>query len=167
MKDIYDIGYIYDTWSLRLYNICLRIVGDEAEAEEIMHDTLLKYDSFGRKEDIRDIGKWLSSICIRKSIDRLRQKHRYKDFLTRYAEEEAEVEQSDEEPGEYSMDNIRKALAALPDHYRTILSLHLFEGYDYQEISQITGTKETTIRTLYMRGRGKLADILWKEWKNT
>ena len=45
----------------------------------------------------------------------------------------------------------------LPDHYRAILSLHLFEGYDYEEISQITGIKENTIRSLYMRGRQKLA----------
>jgi RNA polymerase sigma-70 factor (ECF subfamily) len=45
----------------------------------------------------------------------------------------------------------------LPDHYRTIVSLHLFEGYDYEEISQMTGTNENTIRSLYMRGRQKLA----------
>ena len=58
---------------------------------------------------------------------------------------------------EYDIGTILKSLSTLPDHYRVILSLHLFEGYDYEEISQITGTRESTIRSLYMRGRKKLA----------
>lgn len=53
-------------------------------------------------------------------------------------------------------------MASLPDHYRLVLSLHLFEGYDYEEIAQITSAKESTIRTLYMRGRQKLAAMLKK-----
>ena len=55
-----------------------------------------------------------------------------------------------------------KALASLPDHYRAVLSLHLFEGFDYQEIAQITGAKESSIRSLYMRGRKLLAQAVKK-----
>ena len=65
-----------------------------------------------------------------------------------------------EEPEVISVESIRKALSGLPDHYRVVLTLHLLEGYDYQEVSQITGTNESTIRTLYMRGRQKLAEAL-------
>lgn len=157
-----DIGKIYDTYAGRLYNISLRIVGDEVDAEEIMHDTLLKYHDYARKGEIRELSAWLSSICIRKSIDRLRERHRYKDFLSRYAEIDKEETDDKEIPEEYSVDKIRKALNSLPDHYRVVLTLNLFEGYDYQEISQITGTKESTIRSLYMRGRNKLAEALRK-----
>ena len=160
MKGQTDIGRIYDDYSVRLYNIGLRIVGDSSEAEEIMHDTLLKYLSYGRKGEIRDLAGWLAQTCIRKAIDRLREKHRYKDFLTRYAEMDTEETTEYEEPEILSVESIRKALYGLPDHYRVVLTLHLLEGYDYQEISQITGTKESSIRTLYMRGRQKLAEIL-------
>ena len=48
----------------------------------------------------------------------------------------------------------------IPRHVRNAAKQranHLFEGYDYEEISQITGIKENTIRSLYMRGRQKLA----------
>ena len=165
MKGQTDIGRIYDDYSIRLYNIGLRIVGDASDAEEIMHDTLLKYLSYGRKDEIRDLAGWLAQTCIRKAIDRLREKHRYKDFLTRYAEMDT-GDTGDtteyEEPEVISVEGIRKALTGLPDHYRVVLTLHLLEGYDYQEISQITGTNESTIRTLYMRGRQKLAEALRK-----
>lgn len=160
MKGLTDIGKIYDDYSVRLYNIGLRVVGDASDAEEIMHDTLLKYLSYGRKGEIRDLAGWLAQTCIRKAIDRLREKHRYKDFLTRFAEMDMGDMTVQEEPDVISVESIKQALAGLPDHYRVVLTLHLLEGYDYQEISQITGAKESTIRTLYMRGKQKLAEAL-------
>lgn len=161
MKGLTDIGKIYDDYSVRLYNIGLRVVGDASDAEEIMHDTLLKYLSYGRKGEIRDLAGWLAQTCIRKAIDRLREKHRYKDFLTRFAEMDmGDMTVQQEEPDVISVESIKQALTGLPDHYRVVLTLRLLEGYDYQEISQITGTKESTIRTLYMRGKQKLAEAL-------
>jgi RNA polymerase sigma-70 factor (ECF subfamily) len=158
MKKTIDIENVYDTMSRRLYNMSLRIVGSSTEAEEIMHDTLLQYWHFNRKNDIKDLQKWLSSVCIRKSIDRLRQKQRWKDFLERY--EDPALEENSGSEMEYDIQSITKALSELHDPYRVIVSLHLFEGYDYQEISQITGMNENTIRSLYMRGRQKLAAAL-------
>lgn len=165
MKETFDIERIYDTYAARLYRISLRIVGDENDAEEVMHDTLLKLYELRKKNEILDLAGWLSSVCVRKSIDKVRQKYRYKDFLSRYASEDLDDEDSPWTDQEYSVEDIRNALASLPDHYRLVLTLHLFEGYDYQEISQITGSKETSIRTLYMRGRQRLAKQL-KEQKN-
>lgn len=158
MKDTIDIGKVYDIMSQRLYNTSLRIVGSSADAEEIMHDTLLQYWKYGRKNEIVDLGKWLSSTCIRKSIDRLRERHRWKELLENY--EDPMLEEPEPEGLEYDIKTIRKALSSLPDHYRVMVSLHLFEGYDYQEIAQITGANENTIRSLYMRGRQKLASAL-------
>jgi RNA polymerase sigma factor (sigma-70 family) len=74
--------------------------------------------------------------------------------------EDPVTDETEESDMKYDIPSIQKALYSLPDHYRAILSLHLFEGYDYQEISQITGTNESTIRSLYMRGRQKLAAAL-------
>lgn len=158
MKDTIDIERLYDAMSRRLYNASLRITGSSTDAEEIMHDTLLQYWRFRRKHEIRDLPRWLSSVCIRKSIDRLRERNRWKCFMEAY---EAPPEYEEEDSGmEHDPESIRNALSSLPDHYRAIVSLHLFEGYDYQEISQITGTNENTVRSLYMRGRQKLAAAL-------
>ena len=149
---------IYDEHAFRLYNMSLRILGDSCEAEEIMHDSLLQYYGMKDKSEILDIRKWLSSVCIRKSIDRLRKRRRFKDFLEDY--EDPAMDDADYEDYTLEVENIRKALSCIPDNYRLILSLHLFEGYDYQEISQIAGIKEVTVRSLYMRGRRKLAEYL-------
>ena len=158
MRNSIDMERIYDEHAVRLYNLSLRILGDSCEAEEIMHDSLLQYYGMKDKSEILDIRKWLSSVCIRKSIDRLRKRRRFKDFLEDY--EDPAMDDADYEDYTLEVENIRKALSCIPDNYRLILSLHLFEGYDYQEISQIAGIKEVTVRSLYMRGRRKLAEYL-------
>ena len=158
MKETIDIDQVYDSHCRRLYNISLRITGSSGDAEEIMHDTLLQYWKLRHKVQIRDLPKWLSSVCIRKSIDRLREKSRWNELLEGY--EDPALEESAADDGEYNTGQILKALASLPDHYRAVLSLHLFEGFDYQEIAQITGAKESTIRSLYTRGRKLLAQAI-------
>ena len=169
MKNSIDMERIYDEHAVRLYNVSLRILGDSCEAEEVMHDSLLQYYGMKDKSGILDIRKWLSSVCIRKSIDRLRKRKRFKDFLEDY--EDPAMDDTEYEDLALDVENIRKALSFIPDSSRLILTLHLFEGYDYHEISQITGIKEVTIRSLYMRGRQKLAEYLknrpWTDWNNT
>lgn len=168
MRNSIDMERVYDEHAVRLYNMSLRILGDSCEAEEIMHDSLLQYYGMKDKSEILDIRKWLSSVCIRKSIDRLRKRRRFKDFLEDY--EDPAMDDADYEDYTLEVENIRKALSCIPDNYRLVLSLHLFEGYDYQEISQIAGIKEVTVRSLYMRGRRKLAEYLknrsWTDWNN-
>lgn len=158
MKDIIDIEKVYDSMSGRLFNASLRIVGNSSDAEEIMHDSILQYWKYGKKDEIQDIRKWLTRVCVRKSIDRLRERQKWKILLDNY--EDPIKEEPEDTELEYDISSILKALSQLPDHYRAIISLHLFEGYDYEEISQITGTGESTIRSLYMRGRQKLAAAL-------
>lgn len=158
MKDIIDIEKVYDSMSGRLFNASLRIVGNSSDAEEIMHDSILQYWKYGKKDEIQDIRKWLTRVCVRKSIDRLRERQKWKILLDNY--EDPIKEEPEDTELEYDISSILKALSQLPDHYRAIISLHLFEGYDYEEISQITGTGESTIRSLYMRGRQKLATAL-------
>lgn len=155
MNRLTDIKEIYRIYSQQLYFTALRITGNSFDAEEVMQDTILKWHSFPRKESIEKIGSWLKSVCIRKSLDKLREKHRTKEFLEEYREEAALPPETGNL--QYSIEEIKRALLLLPWNYRTILSLHLFEGYDYQEIEKITGTKETTIRSLYKRAKDKLA----------
>ena len=158
MRDRKHIETVYDQHSKRLYNISFRIVGNCFDAEEIMHDTLIQYCRSWMKSDIADLRKWLTSVCIRKSIDKLRERNRYKALLEDY--EDPVLEVADETELKYGIKEIMETLATLPDHYRMVLSLHLFEGYDYQEIAQITKTKESTVRCTYMRGRLKLVERL-------
>ncbi len=159
-----EIKKFYDTHYRRLFNASYRIVGNGADAEEIMHDTLL---SFLQMENPpaqpAQISAWLIRTCIRRSIDRLRVIKRERIFKEEYeepeilsTEESAEIEFSTKK----EVKRVKEALERMKDPYKLVLTLSLFEGMDYQEIAQITGQKEVTIRSQVSRGKAKLLKIL-------
>ena len=157
-----EISEFYREHHRRLYNISLRILRDPGEAEEVMQDTLLKYLSApGGFAAPAQVSAWLARTCIRASIDRLRRRQRRDLFLKDYALQE-ETFSAEEEAGAAQPDitQVRAAMDALPDPYRLILDLVLIEGLDYGEIAKLTGRKETTLRSLYSRGRCKLIEML-------
>ena len=83
MNRLNHIEQIYDRHSQGLYATSLRIVGNSMDAEEIMQDTNIKYHHYPHKEEIENLPGWLKSVCIRKSLDKLREKHRTREMVSR------------------------------------------------------------------------------------
>ena len=151
----------YIIYSRMLYPTCLRILANPAEAEEAMHDTLLHYFTFPGHFD-SEIKKrsWLFKVATSKSIDRLRKKQ------TALFWEETSLEPDNTGPGDAEqelsreVERVKQGLAQLAPGYRTILSLFLFEGYDFEEIASILSLQPASVRSQYARGRSKLRAIL-------
>ena len=154
----------YKAHAQRLFNISFRILRDSAQAEEIMQDTILKFiTSDVRTPDGKQTGVWLTKVCIRKSIDALRKHRREKLFLDCYAaDSDAAVDESLPEGG-ITVADVRKAMDALPESSKLILNLVLIEGLDYEEIANLTGEREGTLRTQFSRAKARLSEILKKK----
>lgn len=58
---------------------------------------------------------------------------------------------------------VLEAVMSLPLKYRTAIHLYYYEEYSVKEISQLTGVKESTVRTRLQRGREQLRAALGKE----
>ena len=112
------------------------------------------------------VSAWLARTCIRASIDRLRRRQRRSLFLKDYANEEARPDDFVLIPGEDpesplpDITQVRAAMDALQEPYRLVLDLVLIEGLDYGEIAEMTGRKQTTLRSIYSRGLDKLREML-------
>jgi RNA polymerase sigma-70 factor (ECF subfamily) len=166
-----EITEFYQEHHRRLYNISLRILRDSDEAEEVMQDTILKFVTVpGTFSSPEQVSAWLARTCIRASIDRLRRRERREAFLEEFARDEADSSfagpsssfagLTGESPALPSVGEVKAAMERLPEPYGLILDLVLIEGLDYGEIAGLTGKKETTLRSLYSRGRSKLIDML-------
>jgi RNA polymerase sigma-70 factor (ECF subfamily) len=141
----------------------MRILRDSGAAEDVMQETILKYLTSG----IQPLGEakaaaWLNKACIRSSIDALRKNKREQLFLNEYASSEqvVEAESQQEDMTDVEVGRVKKAMAELKDPYRLILNLVLIEGLDYDEIAEVTGQSQGTIRTQFSRGKVKLLEIL-------
>ena len=66
----------------------------------------------------------------------------------------------DEDETQLKVEAIKLAMNELPDGYRVVLTLYLFEGYDHEEIGNVLKISETTSRTQYLRGKKRLLELL-------
>src|ERR1700753_1200885 len=145
-----------------MLNVAFRIVGNIAEAEDVLQDAFL--DAFNRVKDFRQettFGLWLKQIVVHRSINLLRKRKLEMvelgdDQLDNIPDEEPE----DDEDIQYKVAQVKEAMKELPEGYRVVLSLYLLEGYDHEEIGQVLDISENTSRTQFLRAKRKLNEIL-------
>lgn len=153
---------LYKLYERAMYSAALRIVNHEAEAEDVIQEAFL--EAFTRIVDFRGdttFGLWLKQITINKSINYLRK--RKAEFVSADGLEIADEVADDHEDLQWKVEEVKTAIRLLPDGYRLVLSLYLFEGYDHEEISHILKISEATSRSQLMRGKMKLKIMLKKK----
>lgn len=152
----------------RIYNTCLRIIGNPLDAEEIMHDVFLKvFDKIDNLQNECAFVAWSQSIAMRMSIDVLRKKGMvFADIENlQIIDNEMQITEDKTENNnamDFSVENIKEALTKLADGYRIVLSMRLFEEREFEEIAEILKIKESSVRSQYARGREKLVYLLKK-----
>lgn len=150
---------LYKLYAKAMYNVAWRIVNDDVQAEDILQEAFL--DAFNRIADFRQettFGLWLKQIVINRSINYLRK--RKVELVSLEEIEIADEPIYDESETILKVESIKAAMNELPDGYRVVLTLYLFEGYDHEEISHILKITENTSRSQYMRAKRKLNSLL-------
>lgn len=153
---------LYKLYSKAMLNVAFRIVGDIAEAEDVLQEAFL--DAFNKVKDFRQettFGLWLKQIVVNRSINLLRKrKMDMIDMENEQLENIPDEEADDDEEVLLKVAQVKDAMKQLPEGYRVVLSLYLLEGYDHEEIGQILDISENTSRTQFLRAKRKLMDIL-------
>lgn len=150
-----------------MMNVCVRIVAHIGEAEDVLQEAFL--DAFCHLNTFKGqstFGAWLKQIVVNKAINHLRQRKMQWVDIEEFGGDEHDIADDtpfDEEEAQLDVERVRLGIEQLPEGYRVVLSLYLFEGYDHEEISEILGISETTSRTQYMRGKKKLLALLANE----
>lgn len=150
---------LYKLYANAMYNVALRIVNDEAEAEDVLQEAFL--DAFKRMADFRQettFGLWLKQIVINRAINYLRK--RKAEWVSLDEVDIPDDVSRDEDTIQFRVETIKRTIHELPEGYRVVLSLYLFEGYDHEEIAHILKISENTSRTQYMRAKKKLLNLL-------
>ncbi|MEP7237578.1 MAG: RNA polymerase sigma factor [Ferruginibacter sp.] len=157
------LGYkeLYVRYSKAMYNTCLRMLNNVAEAEDVLQESFIEaFKNLERFEHRTSFGGWLKQICINRSINQLKKRK-----IGLVDMEQAGYDHADEMPVDeveitLQVELVKKAIMKLPDGYRTVLNLYLLEGYDHEEIAEILQVAESTTRTQYMRAKQKLLQLL-------
>jgi len=150
---------IYKLYYRSMYNISLRIVNDPMEAEDIIQEAFLSaFEKINSYSGTVSFGAWLRKIVQNRSIEMLRKKKMtLVDIETCQAMEDYYSEHSYavEEPDPVYK-RIMEIVKLLPEKCRNIFTLHIFEGYDHEEIAEILSINASTSRSQFSRARSKI-----------
>ena len=152
---------IYDRYYKAMYNTAYRITGHSAEAEDIMQEAFLsaftKIDSF---KETSTFGAWLKRIVVNESITAYNKIAKlgevsYNDELKNEADSGG-VALDEDDKNNTKVRWILNKIKSLKENYRLGLTLHLIEGYDYEEICEIMNISYANCRTMISRAKESL-----------
>ena len=140
-------------YSGRIFAICLGMLANIHDAEDIAQQTLLKgFTDIGQLRDQQRFGPWASRIAKNLCIDFIRRQKRKRSALLQRSQT------GGDEPKEYL--EIQKALTKLSQEYRIPLMLYYFDGRNTKTIAQALGITEAAVQTRMSRARKQLREIL-------
>jgi RNA polymerase sigma-70 factor (ECF subfamily) len=140
----------------RVFAICLGILGNAEDAEDVAQQALLKgLTDIEKLRDSEQFGAWIGQIAKNLCVDFIRrQKRKQKGLLHRALAQR-------QDSGEYR--ELEAALVKLPQEHRLVLMLYYFDGRSAKNIAEALAISQQLVCTRLSRARKQLRELLQRE----
>jgi RNA polymerase sigma-70 factor (ECF subfamily) len=146
-----------------VYGLAYRMLGNAQDAEDASQEIFLRaYANLARFDRSRRFSTWLLSIASNHCVDRLRRQRYSWLTLDDVAYTLPDTQRGPEAQAlqQEQRKTVQRALEQLPENYRLVTVLRYWQDLSYQEIAEVTGLTESTIKTRLHRARHMLAGTL-------
>jgi RNA polymerase sigma-70 factor (ECF subfamily) len=138
------------------YRVALGVLRNSAEAEDVAQEAMLRaYRNFHRLRDRERFRAWLVRTAWRTGRRERREHAAFLDSQHAAGIENVTAAREFER-------QVARALDALPEKLRLVMTLAAIEGYNTSEVAKLTGLPEGTVKSRLFLARKKLAESL--EW---
>ena len=168
--EVEAFSWLVDTYRDMVYTICLRMLTNEADAEEAAQDVFVKaYRNIQGFQGKSKFSTWLYRIAYNQCISVIRKKVKMIDLVDEVTEEE--VNEGDinaldtlsaQERGRY----LQLAIEALPETDGVVVTLFYYDELSLDEIAEITGLTSSNIRIKLHRSRKKMYRVICESLKS-
>ncbi len=144
---------LYGMFERPIHNLAWRMLANREDAREVLQDTLLQVHT--RIEQFRGdapFWSWLRKIAVNAALARLRS--------STPPHDELDDEMAAETASLPDWIDLEKGLAQLPAQTRSVLWLHLVEGYSHEEIAQEFGRSLSFSKSQVQRGARRLREFM-------
>jgi RNA polymerase sigma-70 factor (ECF subfamily) len=153
---------LYCRHNVRVYRFILRIVRDATTAEDLVSHVFLDvWRTAGQFQGRSQVSTWLLSIARFKALTAMRQR-RFEDI----DQEDVRQIADESDTPETSLDRsdtsaiLRACVARLSPAHREIITLVYYHEKSVEEVGQIIGIPQSTVKTRMFYARKQLADLL-------
>lgn len=152
-------GELYRRYRNPLFSFCMRMVGDQSHAGDLLHDVFLKlYQSAATIREPGALRTWLFRVARNEVLMSARQNREVAaqdpDLVWESETPETLLESAE------LRDVLQRALVSLKAEYREVLLLREEGGLSYSEIAIITGDSKSSVKSRLFKARRALATLL-------
>jgi RNA polymerase sigma-70 factor (ECF subfamily) len=154
-------GILYEQHSKAMFNICMRMLGNMQNAQDILHEAfLIAFKNLQQLKEPSRFAGWLKKIVINECIRFSKTRFTNNEFSQ-------EVENIQDEGIEnwftqVSFEQLEREIEALPEGYRQVFTLYAVEDYSHKEIAALMNVSESTSKSQYHRARQLLKKNILK-----
>ena len=160
-------GQLVEAYQTPIYNLCYRMLGEAAEAEDAAQETFLRaYAQLGSYDPARSFKTWLFSIANHHCIDRLRKRR-----LTWLSIDDDNLPPhpalQEQQPGpeealvrRQQAELLQGLLARLSPEDRSVIVMRYWYDLSYEEIAEATRTTVSAVKSRLHRARGSVGQML-------
>jgi len=159
--------FVYNRYRQRVMSYCVYYMGSQTLAEDAFQEVFSRV--YTRREQLREakaLKSWLLLITRSVCLNMLRQSKFTPDFISLTPDEDgngpAEKLQATSDPAQslQADDMLKTMLARLAPIYREAFLMREFDGYDYEQIAEMTGTTEMNVKVRITRAKKQLRQLL-------
>jgi RNA polymerase sigma-70 factor (ECF subfamily) len=153
-------GLLVARYERAVYHLAFRTLREPEDAKDAAQEAWIKaYRALASFRPGAKFATWIFTICYRVCCDRLAKRKRFTgDEPTDYADPSAGPERAYEAAEDSA--RLRAAIEALPDKYRTVITLFHLQGKQYEEIAAVLGIPLGTVKTHLFRAKDLLRAAL-------
>jgi len=156
------LSEFYRAHESRVYSFALSRLRHEAEAAECLNEVMFEvWKHADRYEGRSRVSTWLLGITNHKVLDKLRLRGRH---VTAEVDDQIPDESCSDMfnvlAGADDAEIVRRCLDSLSENHRQAIYLAFYEDMSYDDIAQITGCPEGTVKTRVFHAKQRLKDCL-------
>jgi len=150
---------LYNTYSGRMYSICLRYCTDPAAAADALQNGFIRvYKYIDKYNETGNLGAWIRRIVVNSCLDEIRKRGKHLSLELDGVETKALNVEMAPLAEQFNIDRIKSMLKKLPMGYRTVFSMSVFDDMNHKEIAVSLNITEATSRSQLMRARKMLQE---------
>jgi len=158
--DIRAFETLYRIHGPRVYAVALRLTGNANAASEATQDAFVRaWERLNTFRGESSFGTWLHRLTVNATLATRRSESRRLRRVEPRDPGTLALHGGREDDPAARMD-LEAAIRALPAASRTVFVLHDVEGYDYEEIAELTGRAVSSVRSQISRARDRLRELL-------
>ncbi|MGI8495099.1 MAG: RNA polymerase sigma factor [Pyrinomonadaceae bacterium] len=158
---------IYSRYHRRTYSLCLRMMNSATEAEDLTQEVFIQlFRKIGSFRGDSAFSTWLHRMTVNQVLMHFRKRGVQNEKTTDSGEMPDQIVNGTERQSRMPIIDriaLNKAIAQLPNGYRTVFVLHDVEGFEHEEIARMLKLSVGTSKSQLHKARLKLRGLLKKQ----